>query len=255
MKAATEEFLYLLLWTAESLARPSWRNLDSAFETWAYRNGLGKRLKELEQQKLIERAAPAVDKRLYRLTETGRCAALGGVDPLHRWSRPWDGRWRLVFFDIPEVKRRERLRLRRTLQKMGFGYLQNSVWLSPDPLESIRCSLLGMKANVESLTLFEGQPCGGESDRDLVAGAWDFEAINRRYEMWGRVADAVPRSQNGRWNFANLRAWAARERAIWQEVVAIDPFLPEPLLPVAYLGRRAWIRRSSVLNTLGNTLA
>ena len=32
---------------------------------------------------------------------------------------------------------------------------------------------------MESLILLEARPCAGESDAEIVAGAWDFERINR----------------------------------------------------------------------------
>ena len=41
----------------------------------------------------------------------------------------------MVVFDLPEAKNKLRVRLRRFLQEQHFGYLQNSVWITPDPLE------------------------------------------------------------------------------------------------------------------------
>lgn len=43
----------------------------------------------------------------------------------------WDGKWRLVIFDVPEKRRRDRDLLRRTLRQLGFYRLQQSVWLYP----------------------------------------------------------------------------------------------------------------------------
>jgi DNA-binding transcriptional regulator PaaX len=39
-----------------------------------------------------------------------------------------------VLFDVPTGQNAQRERLRRCLRDKGFGYLQNSVWISPDPL-------------------------------------------------------------------------------------------------------------------------
>jgi hypothetical protein len=55
MKPKTEEFLYLMLWSADQLARPTFRNLTYSFETWAYRNGLFRELARLEKRQLLER--------------------------------------------------------------------------------------------------------------------------------------------------------------------------------------------------------
>lgn len=45
--------------------------------------------------------------------------------------RRWDGRWRVLVFDVPEKKRRERDVLRAMLRRLGFRYLQRSVWVYP----------------------------------------------------------------------------------------------------------------------------
>lgn len=43
----------------------------------------------------------------------------------------WDGKWRLVIFDIHERRRRARDLLRLQLQELGLIRLQNSVWVYP----------------------------------------------------------------------------------------------------------------------------
>ncbi|MEK7552510.1 MAG: hypothetical protein AAB505_00155 [Patescibacteria group bacterium] len=48
----------------------------------------------------------------------------------------WDGRWRTVFFDIPEKKRSARDALRDKLRDLGFVEFQKSVFVHPYPCES-----------------------------------------------------------------------------------------------------------------------
>ena len=48
----------------------------------------------------------------------------------------WDGRWRLVVFDIPVDKRRRRDSFRMRLKELGLTLYQNSVWIYPYPLEN-----------------------------------------------------------------------------------------------------------------------
>src|SRR5437667_11000568 len=101
MQPNTEEFLNLLLWSADRLVRPTFRNLTETYEGRAYRNGLSRRTALLEKQRLIERDPAWPDDHLYRLTWQGRLHALVGRDPL-AWSSPdWAGRWRLGLFDRP----------------------------------------------------------------------------------------------------------------------------------------------------------
>lgn len=45
--------------------------------------------------------------------------------------RRWDGRWRVLIFDVPEKRKHERDALRKMLQRLGFRYLQRSVWVYP----------------------------------------------------------------------------------------------------------------------------
>ena len=132
MKPRTEELLYFLMWNCDMLARPTFRNLTESFEAWAYRNGLNRQVAQLKRRHLLEAQAgveggPAVDARALRLTEAGRVHALGGRDPEAQWRRAWDGRWRMVLFDLPNARVAARNRLRRYLRLQGFGFLQNSV--------------------------------------------------------------------------------------------------------------------------------
>jgi len=63
----------------------------------------------------------------FKITEKGKLKI--------RWLRPqsetWDGKWRIVIFDIPEKKRDLRNFFRSRLKELGFRFLQESVWISP----------------------------------------------------------------------------------------------------------------------------
>lgn len=54
-----------------------------------------------------------------------------------RSARRWDGRYRLVLFDIPQRRRAIRDRLRRLMGEFGFFRLQDSVWVSPYDCEEL----------------------------------------------------------------------------------------------------------------------
>ncbi|HZL43872.1 MAG TPA: hypothetical protein VFD66_11415 [Verrucomicrobiae bacterium] len=255
MQPKTEELLYLLLWSAEKLTSPTLRNLTDSYESWAYRNGLLKQTKKLEREKMIERVQGGPDDRLVRLTKRGRLHALGGCDPDERWSRKWDGMWRLVFFDIPVAHDSQRVRLRRHLKDRGFGYLQNSVWITPDRLEEERQLLLGSRVDVGCLVMMEGRACAGESNAEIVSGAWNFDQINKAYARHLAVLEERPGSTLGNEKAARaLLRWGAAEREAWLNAVRRDPLLPGTLLPLGYLGQRSWRRRIQVLAAAGKQL-
>jgi len=251
----TDELLNLLLWFADKLARPTFHNLTDSYESWAYRNGFLKQVARLEQRHLLERDPNTPDDRIYRLTAQGCLQALGGRDPQARWSREWDGRWRLVLFDVPTTQNAQRKRLRRHLKDQNFGYLQKSVWITPDALEEERHALVRGKSDVESLILMEARPCAGESDAEIVAGAWDFERINFGYARHLKILEARPggvlRNETAGKAFLS---WASAEREAWVEAVTSDPLLPERILPSNYLGKPAWQRRIAVLRKAGQQL-
>jgi phenylacetic acid degradation operon negative regulatory protein len=255
VNSKTEELLYMLLWTCETLSRPTWRNLTESFEGWAYRNGLLREVQRLEKQRLLERQASPPGDRLHRLTQLGRLRALGGRDPVTRWSREWDGQWRLVLFDVPESHNSLRDKLRRQLQARGFGYLQNSVWITPDPVKEERVLLGDGRVDVGSLILLEARPCAGETDEQIVASAWNFNEINDRYAECQKVLARRPRLRLCTATAAStFHRWLREERGAWLEAVTRDPLLPECLLPTEYLGREVWRQRSEVMEEASNQI-
>lgn len=50
-------------------------------------------------------------------------------------QKRWDGKWRIVIFDIKEKLRKQRDYFRTELYEYGFIRLQNSVWVTPYPCE------------------------------------------------------------------------------------------------------------------------
>jgi len=222
----------------------------SSYESWAYRNGFRRQLETMGRTGFLEADGGSDDPkdRVYRLTALGRQHALGGRDPEEHWGKSWDGLWRMVLFDIPETRAAERLRLRRHLHARVFGYLQNSVWISPHSLDFERSVLAGGKIRAESLVLLEGRPVGGESDGDIVRAAWDFSEIKKRYvklkEVLGQAPEKPVKTEK---DAETLRNWWRLEREAWLSAVSIDPMLPRRLWPVDYIGEKVWDFRKKQL--------
>lgn len=78
-------------------------------------------------------------KRYARATEAGK--RMLELESLREEStqkpKRWDGRWRVVLFDIPERRRGIRNRLRLFMQEYGFVRLQDSVWIYPYDCEDL----------------------------------------------------------------------------------------------------------------------
>jgi hypothetical protein len=171
----TEEFLNFLLWGADVIMNPSYSNMTRSYDAWRYRNGFDQRVNALRKRGFLE---PKRKRRGagYRLTKTGRMHTLGGRDPNAQWSRKWDGRWRIVVFDVPIGNDRRRQQLRRCLREQWFGCLQGSVWITPDAFN--QPDLIGAaKVPGESLFLVEAELFAGRP-QEIVECARDFRRIN-----------------------------------------------------------------------------
>lgn len=243
----TELLLYRLLWLADKPMRPTFRNIEDSFEGWAYHAGLLRQIARLEAQGFLEsRTDPTSGKRLHRLTEAGRRVASCGKDPEAAWSRPWDRKWRLILFDIPEQDSTKRRQLTRSLVSSGFGCLQKSVWIAPclPPLfESIAA---GNDENCSQLTILCADSKGKKGDAKMVATAWNFAAIHENYDAVRRILAEFPDiAKTG--SREALDRWSAEERDAWLTALRADPLLPGELLPTAYPARRILKQRKEVL--------
>jgi len=78
----------------------------------------------------------------------------------------WDGRWRVVIFDIWERRRPARNKLRYLLQKSGFYKIQNSVWVYPYDCEEL-IALLRVEMRLGNSVLYIIAE-GIEQDQKLV---------------------------------------------------------------------------------------
>jgi phenylacetic acid degradation operon negative regulatory protein len=68
--------------------------------------------------------------KFYQLTQKGELEALLAKAKLPHQGK-WDGKWRMVIFDIPEDHKDKRNLLRLLLKKNNFYMLQASVYVSP----------------------------------------------------------------------------------------------------------------------------
>ena len=248
----TLEVLDFLLWCAEDLVPPfmakAWNPKDrhrpegrSAGASWPPAS-----LVKSEQR---------AGKLVMELTAHGRSQAAGGRDPVARWGWTWDGQWRMVMFDLPTSQQKVRQQLLRWLRQNGFGYLQNSVWITPDPLTELAAALAEYRDDVESLTVMEAHCHAGYSNAALVQGAWDFETINRRYDAHLSQANGeLRRGLPARVTVEDLRGRLRQERVLWRNALELDPLLPAKLLPSAYRGRQAWEAHAAVMKQLVGTL-
>lgn len=73
----------------------------------------------------------------FKLTDLGR-KNLDMIEVLSPTSfGRWDGRWRMLIFDISEDRKYCREKIRNTLRQAGFMRLQDSIWIFPFDCEKL----------------------------------------------------------------------------------------------------------------------
>lgn len=124
-------------------------------------------VRRLEKEGLVTVSGERGERRI-RITEKGR----GMMDEIEFREHTipeqafWDGRWRVLIFDISERRRRVRAQLRRLLQGAGFVRIQDSVWVYPYPCdEFISLVRTHLKSGVGEILSFVAEAL--ESDKWL----------------------------------------------------------------------------------------
>lgn len=133
MGAITEDILEALV---DQILRPHkvfWGHFPKEYS----RNSLQVAVRRLEKKGFIEKGIME-DELCLRLTRLGanylkqmqQRKKEKGIMKINPVKIKWDGKWRVVVFDIPEKNRRVRQALRMGLRMLEFKPLQKSVWVS-----------------------------------------------------------------------------------------------------------------------------
>ena len=91
------------------------------------------------RDKLLRQGLLKREGKFLRLTPKGESVLLNLSLRDYGFKKPsrWDGRWRVIIFDIPEFRKGLRQKVRQTLLLIGFARLQNSVWVYPYDCEDL----------------------------------------------------------------------------------------------------------------------
>src|SRR3954454_12675809 len=193
-------------------------------------------------------AAPAVRTAISRMSAQGWLEpARGGAAPGYRATRraierlteaasriyrsepePWDGRWRLVFVDLPR-DRGARARLREELHYLGYAEHAPGVWLCPFRRPEVDEAVARAGGRARHAVAVELAP-------DPV-GAWDLSALARAYAAWPAEATRLVHDEPPHGD-EDEAAFAARFRLVheWRKFLFADPGLPGALLPPDWPG-------------------
>jgi DNA-binding transcriptional regulator PaaX len=96
-------------------------------------------LSRLAKRGLIEFGKNKKGNTVVKLTPKGeKILRITGING-YKVKKPkkWDGKWRVITFDIREQRKSTRDKIRRTLQTIGFYQLHKSVWVYPYDCEDL----------------------------------------------------------------------------------------------------------------------
>lgn len=173
------------------------------------------------------------DGRLVHYTvprRTERILAEGDRRIFRLGREPWDGTWTFLLTSLPDGMRAERHRLGRRLRFLGFGAVQDGVWVAARDREADVVELVDALSVREFATVFVGQPASSLSVAAIVDHAWDLEAVERQYraflDEFGSYTAAGPRA-----SLSDRDAFVLRTRLIdaFRQFPAVDPELPGTL--------------------------
>jgi phenylacetic acid degradation operon negative regulatory protein len=161
------------------------------------------------------------------ITEEGQ-KRLKGIFQEYSPLPKWDGNWYLVNYDIPEKLRLKREILRENIKILGFGKLQNSVWISPyNFLGDVEKIVKELKLT-SYVILAISNKVGREESKILAEKVWRVSEIEKEYREFifecGQKKDVSP--------------WEAFIR--YQSILRRDPRLPRELLPEDWPAEEAY---------------
>jgi len=131
MKNATTLTENILLFLGSAITMPIKAFLDTPYKCRVYRHNFYPRIAQLEKSGYIKRSGEQI-----KITNKGKQKA-----QFIEWKikkvdiKKWDGKWRILSFDVPESKKRIRENLRRKLRVLNFIRLHDSLWITPLPIE------------------------------------------------------------------------------------------------------------------------
>jgi len=177
----------------------------------------------------------------YTVTELG-LRLVEGINEKHIfYDKKFDGNWCVVLVQVPEKERKKRDAFRTAAQDLGFGILQNGVYISPwdhrKKIEKIT-NMLNLKGHV---TLIEGAILQEPIIPSKAYAIWHLDKIEAVYQEkadWLRknYHQKLLAAENSSDSILKLFDFYLEIGEVISNLFILDPILPSELLPVNWLG-------------------
>lgn len=117
-----------------------------------------------------------------RITSEGKRIIQRDFPMLLLQNRHWDGRWRIIMFDIQEVNKKARERLRSKLKELGFGMLQKSVFISPHDIIRDFIEFAQTSGIEDYLYILETHKLIVGDEKEFANKIWKLDELNEKYK-------------------------------------------------------------------------
>ncbi|MDP1722064.1 MAG: PaaX family transcriptional regulator C-terminal domain-containing protein [Candidatus Gottesmanbacteria bacterium] len=186
-----------------------------------------------------------------RLTSAGSEKIVRDFPMLSFIKKPWDRKWRVVIFDIAEVQRTTRNALRDKLRELGFGMLQESVWITPHDVGIDLREFLESKGLEDGAYVLEISAILAGDQESLVRKVWKLDDLQESYQRVIDEANDMQRmyresgyrnqQQKDLQKLGNEKKvdQMRKIRQRYIETLMSDPCLPRELLPNEWPAEKA----------------
>jgi phenylacetic acid degradation operon negative regulatory protein len=135
--------------------------------------------------------------------------------------------WTALWHAIPEERRLERARLARRLRFLGFGSVQDGMWISPHDREREVVAVIESLDVGEYAGVIVGRPAAALDFRALASRAWDLDALDARYRAF--IDEFSPASAAAAADEHEAFRLRTRLVHVFRRFAALDPELPDEL--------------------------
>jgi len=144
----------------------------------------------------------------------------------------WDGKWRILSYEIPEKKRELRDRLRRKVAGWGLGPWHRSFWLTPHPIIDNLKDLISQKEEEKYVQAFASDHVFGDR-QILIEKVWAKSQLDKKYrrvfKAWHDILSAEGDKNNKLADVINE----------YVNILRQDPGLPKELVGEQWIGFEA----------------
>jgi|GEM_PF-1613822 hypothetical protein len=163
---------------------------------------------------------------------------------IEKFYKPWDRKWRLLIYDIPQKNSPKREQFRRHIKNLGFGMSQKSCWVNAYDFTYPIDEFCRQNKMSDCICSYEGAFLTGENIDTMVERVWKISDFFSVYETIISMADGYLRAiKTQQISFKDYYVKYCELFAQYKNALLRDPFLPKEFTPL-------WQKRDLAENRL-----